>query len=431
MSENIFQTIKLDELQVSWINHRSVSIEDMIEEREGITQLKRNDENPNPYVNDITVVMEIATGFVIPSVLHYLIERSIAGIEDTSSEARGLRLYFEFLFQNELVWDEGDSMPLNRPLERFSSWLTSLYYDGDIAGTTALAYFHSVCKFYKYYLSKNYPFRKSVPVEFNRKVIQKYNKDLTSHITGLEIVIESAKCRPKISSSAKSTELLPFTPQEKKEFFDKLQKGGSIEFYLICLLSLVTGLRASEIADLRVDMLKGYNSQNLFTLALGPKAGHKTKHKSNQPIQVHGDIIDILQAYNKTHRYIKRLDKFNGKRANIFLNQSGDPFTQHSISTAFNKFLHCHIYTTNDSFNHKFHDIRVTFGVDVLRAALDSGMSPKRAVSHTKTQMRHKYLEETLKYLEHFDKDDVLEKQAEVNEGLLNEAFEEIGSING
>ena len=139
----------------------------------------------------------------------------------------------------------------------------------------------------------------------------------------------------------------------------------------------------------------------------------------------------MLLNYNNSKRFINRLKKYKGERPNVFLNQSGNPFTQHSISTAYNKFLHQHIYPECENFDHKFHDLRVTFGVNTMSSALNASLSTSEALSYTKSQMRHKNINDTNKYLEYFERGQVVEKQSDINEKLLEKVSSNIGYING
>ena len=191
----------------------------------------------------------------------------------------------------------------------------------------------------------------------------------------------------------------------------------------MCLLAMNSGMRADEIADLRIDMISRYADEDSFKLKLGPLSEHRTKKDSEMPVQVSGRTIAALLRYNKSKRYLKRLAKSTPSRPHVFLNKNGEPYTQKMISTLFNEFMNKYIIPANDEFYHKFHDLRVTFGVDTMKACIDSGWSKKECLAFTKTQMRHKYLKDTLLYLEHWQSSVALKKQATVNEGILEEVF--------
>lgn len=426
MSDEHYKTLKISEfhlpesLQRSELNELIIECE--IEDGRKITRL-------NPDINkcvmpDMTIVVEAATGYIVPSIFKYLMSVRTSGVENVAFDARALRLYFDFLKVHGLHWDEGDQEEYRRPVNRFSDFLTNIYKGGGIAAKTAIGYFNAVMRFYKHYLSLAYEFKYSVPVEFNRKVIKRYDNDLTSHITGLEIEIDVAKCRPNISTNDRRRELRPILGKEGVVFRQALNKHASYELKLICVLAITTGLRADEIADLRVDMLDSYGNEKVWELNLGPNVGHSTKLDSELPVIVSGSMIGKLIAYNKSRRYLIRAKKREHTRINVFLTQSGKSYDQKTISTLFRDFLKNHIHPILPSFSHKFHDLRATFGVITMKSCLDKGVAPSDALAFTKTQMRHKNLKDTMHYLEYFNQGVAIDAQADANEELLKDVLE-------
>ena len=425
MSDEHYKTLKISEFHLPESLRRSelkdLLIECELEDGTKITRL-------NPDVNkclmlDITIVVEAETGYIVPSIFNYLISVRTSGVEDVSFDARALRLYFDFLKAHGLHWDEGDHKEYRRPVNRFSDFLTNIYRDGFIAAKTAIGYFNAVMRFYKFYLSLAHEFKYSVPVEFNRKVIKKYDNDLTSHITGLEIQMDVAKCRPRISANDRRRELRPILGQEGVVFRQALNQHASYELKLICVFAITSGLRADEIADLRVDMLDSYANEKVWELILGPSVGHSTKLDSELPVIVSGSMVSKLIAYNKSRRYLRRAKKRNHTRVNVFLSQSGKAYDQKTISTLFRGFVKKHIHPILPTFSHKFHDLRATFGVTTMKNCLDKGLAPSDALAFTKTQMRHKNLKDTMHYLEYFNQGIAIDAQAEANEELLKDVL--------
>jgi integrase len=323
----------------------------------------------------------------------------------------------------ELKWDVGSSLPYERPIYQFSKFIEKQYESGVIAGTTAKNYFSCVVRFYTHHLKFNYPFQGGVPVEYTETIIKKYDNDLTSHITGLEIKVLSADCKPNIGSS-KRTELIPFNDKEKKLFFSTLVDNGSEELLLICLLAYNSGMRADEIADFRVDMISRYSGQDEFILRLGPVSGHRTKKNSEMPVEVNGRIIALLLRYNKSKRYLNRLKKTKPDRANVFLDKNGKPYTQKMISTLFNEFMRDYIKTIDPDFYHKFHDLRVSFGVIIMKTCIDAGWKRSESLAYTKKQMRHQKVETTQLYLEYWESSIAIKKQALANEEVLEDVYQ-------
>lgn len=377
-------------------------------------------------IEGLTTVVEEETGFIVPSIFDFQVTRHNQGIKDSSSTAKGLRLYFDFINgMPGLDWDIGSPRKEERPTYQFSKFLENQYEAGNIAGSTASNYFSAVTMFYKHHLKFSYPFRGGVPIEFDQFVIKKFDNDLTSHITGLEIKLDVADCKPRISSESRR-ELKPLEKSHQQEFFGLFEYKGSNELLLMCLLAIHSGMRASEIADCRVDMISGYAGSANFLLQLGPPSGHKSKKNNSMSVKVSGRIIAILLQHIKSKRYLERLAKSDSNRPHVFLNKNGKPYHQKMISTLFGEFVRKYVQQILPQFDHKFHDLRATFGVTTMRACLDSGWSRSESLTFTKQQMRHKNIGDTLRYLEYWESNVALKKQALINEEILEAVFKRL-----
>ena len=385
---------------------------------------KVNSQAPKVF-EKLTIVVDEDSGFIVPSILEYIVTRAQQGRVDSSPEARALRLYFDFLDQCELKWNIGSNLSYERPISIFSNFLEKQHRESLIAGTTAVNYFNSVCRFYKHHLKFNYPFD-GVPIAFTKHIIHKYGDSLTSHITGHQIEVDVADCKPNISSTETQRPLKPLSKNDYPIFFKALIEEASLELFLICLTAVVTGLRAEEVADLRVDMINKYIGHGEYDLMVGPQIQHKTKNIQNGIILADGKLFSELLKYNMGNRYLKRLEKYEGNRANIFLTKNGKPYTQKLISTLFNNFLHEKLSSIIPNFTHKFHDLRATFGVYEMTASLAAGFTETQALAHVKTQMRHKSLTSTMRYLRYWERSVVVKKKSERNESLLQEIYSEL-----
>ncbi|MCF7495737.1 site-specific integrase [Vibrio sp. L5-1] len=373
---------------------------------------------------NLYVVIDSETGVVVPPVLSFIVSHYRNHSKTSSAtQAKALRLYFDFLHQHNFSWNIGALESVDRPFTVFKWWLKEQYEEGKIAGSTARSYFSVVANFYIFHLDISTPFF-SIPMEYEHIEINQFDDDVFAHIAGRSKVKCVSKEKLDVSAQSKEGSLKPFTIKEQEIFFTKLKKHGSEEFLLICSLATLSGLRASEIADLRTDMFASYKDDDLhFELELGAKVNHKSKQNSGLPVTIAGSAVKLLKSYHISSRYVNRLEKFinnGGERANVFLTQRGGAYSQHTISTLFNQFVHKYIYPEYPDFSHDFHDLRVTFGVDVMNAALNvKNLSNSDALMLTKSQMRHKRIKDTLRYLSYFQKSKALVEQSKVNEKLL------------
>jgi integrase len=378
--------------------------------------------NPTNNIPEITLLINEETYLPVNVVNSYLINRHLVGKTNSNFECRALRLYFDFLEAIELEWDQGSNYIHKRPLSMFGKYLKQSFEDGDISGTTALNYFNSVSHFYKYYLTEGYDFKES-PVTFTQKSIKVFSNSLTNHINSFEVEIDISDCKPNIPNDAKSTELKPFTVEEYELLFDKLKTHSTKDLMLICLLSANTGLRVNEIADLRLDMITSYSNEDVFDLYVGSQVGHKTKGNKNGIIKVSGKIMSLLNKHIESTDYLKRLRKYKNERPPVFITIRGNAFTSQTISVMFSAFVKEYIKSTNPEFNHKFHDLRVHFGVNTMKASLDSDMKKEQALAYVQNQMRHKDIKTTMEYLEYWTHSVVIEKRTALQDSILNDLY--------
>lgn len=379
-------------------------------------------------IEEITILMNDETGELVDAVNSYLIYRHLTGKENSSFEVRGLRLYFDFLEVINKTWLDGSDELFNRPIFLFSKYLKSSFQKGEISGTVALNYFNIVVRFYQFHIEKGQKFN-GTPINFKAKRIIIDTNSLTNHIKTYSAEIFVADCTPNIPSTAKSSELKPLSKKHLKLLMNELKSNSTNEFFLICFVAQTTGLRASEIADLRLDQVSKYENENVFNLYVGPQVGHSTKGSQNGVVKVNKVVMDVIREHTLSSEYIKRLGKTDEKRPYLFLNRKGNKYTQEIISVMFNQFVNNHLKNIDDTFDYKFHDLRVSFGVTIMKACLDANLNRTDCLAYTQNQMRHRNIETTLRYLEHWTNTVVNEKKSKLQEDILNSAFSNIKGI--
>lgn len=379
-------------------------------------------------IQEISILMDSKTKNFIDPVNEYLIYRHLIGKENSDFEVRGLRLYFDFLDAINKSWLDGAEETFNRPISLFSKYLKSIFEKGEIAGTVAIAYFNSVVRFYQFHLEKGQKFN-NIPISFKKKKIEINSNTLTNHINKYFIEINTADCSPNIPSTAKSSELKPLTKEHLKLLFKTLKEKSTPEFFLICFIAQTTGLRIGEIADLKLEQISKYDDEPIFNLYVGPQVGHHTKGNQSGVIKVNRTVMNIIKEHTFTSAYLKRLGRFKGDKPYLILNRKGEPYTKEVLSVMFNQFMHQHIKPIDSTFSYKFHDLRATFGVSIMKACLDSKMNRSEALAYTQNQMRHKSLETTMHYLEYWTHSLVNEQKSKIQEDLLSSVTNDLGDI--
>ncbi|OQK25769.1 hypothetical protein XM69_c12008 [Vibrio parahaemolyticus] len=376
-------------------------------------------------IKRITTIVEVDTGVIVAPVLQHLVSRHFDGLNNSSSESLGLRLYFDFLSAIGAEWDEGSNIPHERPLHQFSRHLTDIYAQGRISGSTARAYFSSVVRFYKFHIKFDYPF-KGIPLEFKETVIKKYDNDSLSHIYEREIRYDTATCTPRIPQKDQRRELRPIPADYLNEFLALVANNASIEMALIIFTSYVTGLRANEIADLRCDMINGWDGvSDNFNILVGPQVGHQTKYMKDGTVTASNRLMKTLKSYGVSDHYLHRLSKYQGDRTHVFLTRSGKPFSQKTISTEFRRFIREWIHPEKSDFDHKFHDIRTSFGCYLAKSLLEKEeYSGAEIMAEVQESMRHKDIATTELYLRYWTRTMMQKDRDAYTEDKLSEAFD-------
>lgn len=379
-------------------------------------------------IEQLTTIVNSDTNETVEAVDTYLIYRYLTGKDNSDFEARGLRLYFDFLVAIDKSWLDGSDEIFNRPISMFSKYLKNSFEKGEISGTVATNYFNTVVRFYQFHLEQGQVFN-GTPISFKKRTVEFSTPSLTNHISQYSVEINVADCAPNIPSQAKSSELKPLSKEHSKLLFKVLKEKSTHEFFLICFIAYTTGLRVGEIADLKLEHVSQYDGQPIFDLYVGPQVGHRTKGNQNGVIKVNKTVMDIIKEHTMSSAYIKRLTRFKGYKPFLLLNRKGNQYTQEVLSVMFNQLMHDHIKPIDPSFSYKFHDLRASFGVSIMKACLDSNMSRTEALAYTQKQMRHKSIDMTLHYLEYWTHSVVNEKKSKMQEDLLKSVIADLGDI--
>lgn len=256
----------------------------------------------------------------------------------------------------------------------FSKYIQDSFKKGEMSGSVASGYFNTVVRFYKFYLELGHPFKGGEPISFKTRKIEVNNSNFKNHLIKYMVEVFTADCAPRITANSNNSILNPFSKEHYNFMINQLKKHGTKEFLLMCLLAASTGLRVNEIVDLKCSQINNYNDEDIFNLYVGSQVNHNTKNNKNAIIKVSGEIIKLIQDYHSSSDYIKRLSKLEGDDPFIFISNRGK---------GYNKFMYDYIKPTYPDFQHKFHDLRVYFGVNVMKACLNSKLSRSEALAYS------------------------------------------------
>ena len=229
-------------------------------------------------------------------------------------------------------------------------------------------------------------------------------------------------------------ELSPLTVEEQAVVLKALQKS-SREYQLMFYLALFTGARLQTICTLRINCLfhRESDSHGFIRLPVGAGTGIDTKFQKPMTLLIPNWLARDLKIYINSEQARQRRQKSNYGDSDenyVFLTKLGTPFytskaeqqeltEQIKASDSFGARLKLYegeavrsylkvvllpeIRLIDPQFkSFKFHDLRASFGMNLLESQLQhlpEGHSAMTAVEYVQARMGHRNISTTLQYL--------------------------------
>ena len=229
-------------------------------------------------------------------------------------------------------------------------------------------------------------------------------------------------------------ELSPLTVEEQTVVLKALQKS-SREYQLMFYLALFTGARLQTICTLRIENLfnRESDSHGFIRLPVGAGTGVDTKFQKPMTLLIPNWLAQDLKIYINSEQARQRRQKSNYGDSDenyVFLTKLGTPFytskaeqqkltekikTSNLFGTRLKLYegeavrsylkvvLLPEISLIDPQFpSFKFHDLRASFGMNLLESQLQhlpEGHSAMTAVEYVQARMGHRNISTTLQYL--------------------------------
>ncbi len=228
--------------------------------------------------------------------------------------------------------------------------------------------------------------------------------------------------------------LRPLTEEEQAIVLAELEHYGNRAFQLMCFVALSTGARIQTACTLRVkhvkEMLKSKSVRGEILLKVGPGTDIDTKNDVNYRLHFPRKLAEILGEYIASEEHAGRCAKsFYGKSDEnyVFLARNGSAyftskreirdrqegsFSQrisqkdrvaftiqkgYAVRNYIQRLIR-DIRCRHPDFNHfRFHDLRATFGMNLVRDADQAGVRDVR--ESLRSRMGHKNFQTTQLYL--------------------------------
>ncbi len=271
-------------------------------------------------------------------------------------------------------------------------------------------------------------------------------------IESSDLAIRTPQRNISLDALVDGGQLHPLTDEEQCLVKIYLKDVASREFQLMSYIALFTGARIQTVCTLRVSSLLELKKKNInkfddtYSLNVGSGTPIDTKNGTKMVLKIPTWLLDELISYSKSKRWKIRA-KFSYYGENIqnylFLTSRGDSYYTSlkeiedrrktkslmgfkpkcglSVRTHVNQMI---VKLNSDAVrvNHfSFHDLRATFGLNVIKAMTNSGFNGQDALMYLKERMGHRNILTTMKYLEYSSfTESVVKTSIEFSEALNN-----------
>lgn len=321
---------------------------------------------------------------------------------------------------------------------KYRTLLTEQINMGLISASSGQARINAIVNFYRLLISENLIDHQRFGLPF--KDVHKYIVIDNEFGARRQLAIKSHDLIIRIPQKAKNSEtindggeLRPLTVEEQAVVLKALQKSSRV-YQLIFYLALFTGARLQTICTLRVEHLgRKTDSQDFMRLPVGGGSGIDTKFQKPMTLLIPSWLVHGLKVYSLSEQARQRREKshYGDSVENyIFLTKQGTPFysskaEQQEVAERITNLedtpeqLKCYEGEAIRSYlkvvllptirlidaqfqSFKFHDLRASFGMNLLESQLqhlNEGISALTAVEYVQARMGHKDKNTTLQYL--------------------------------
>lgn len=247
--------------------------------------------------------------------------------------------------------------------------------------------------------------------------------------------------------------LYPLEKEQQIALINALKKIGDTEMLHAFLIALTTGIRMQSVFTLRIKHFERVPSDNEeeVKIKIGPGTGCDTKFGKQHLLFMPSWLYNKIRIYINSPRAKERRDKakhiFDTQEVQyLFLTRRGSPFYAAKDDPYKNllaspidggtvrqfifKYLNVALEEMGFSFHFSFHDLRATYGMNLLdkrKVYIKSGDTDIFKVLHyIKERMGHSSLTTTEKYLNYRDRHKIKEKVQNDYEDYIYEMLDDV-----
>jgi len=347
-----------------------------------------------------------------------------------ASQAADLIAFMNFLEERQLKYSVIPRRKAARPTYQFRFHLQDQVNSASIAQTTANRRMNAVINFYRWISKyKGYEFQypawteRSAIIKFENHIGLQQSKMVQTTNLGFRTCSSSDGFGNYIFDGGK---LKPLSKQKQISVLKALMDLGNVEMTLIFLLALSTGARLQTICTLRLSCLRADHkiTDGEVRVAAGPGTLIDTKLNKSAIVYIPVWVLNKIRTYSKSprahHRRQRNLVYGNSDEQYIFLTKGGSPYymgrkdpsiglvkripSGNSITQFIRSYLIPKLKELGHPFEFRFHDLRATYGVNLVeinQKKLTSGtITYQKLKNFIRERMWHERTETTDGYLQ-------------------------------
>lgn len=356
--------------------------------------------------------------------------KAVRGLEDLSSNAKAMLRYWRFLESMNAKWDVLHQPKSMKPTYLFRNRdLMVAIKNGELSRSTANVYIGHVVNFYLWAIENN---RLSIDERnkpFDIHFVERANRGKLGHMLPI-FTVQTHDLKIKQPGKMEGAALKPLSQNDITVLSDAL-KRESVEFRLITLLSLMSGLRISEAGGFTIGALDSVskNGGANYSLRIGPSNGVPTKYSKEREIEIPASLYRAIEHYRYSERRLNRMLKTEwvhktSDKEPLFITQRHNAYDRDTLETLWSEFQK-KIRILHPQFRHRHHNLRSTYGTYRLDSLLNAGLDAADAMSLVMKWMGHANEATTWKYLQFLNKQTVLREKISMLDALMHACLDE------
>ena len=341
-------------------------------------------------------------------------------LKTVTRDANHIRLYADWLENNNIDWLHFPKTKRERCLYRFRGFLIDCRDSGLLAPSTVTHVMNALLKFYRWVRAEGLNDKSQelwVSGVARLRYFDKQGFERTIERNTTDLAIPNRRR----GSQAPEDGLFPLILAQVKVLMRHLKNQSNYEFYLLHKTALLTGCRFETVTTLTIDVLRNSYKvtgiDNCRNVRVGSGTSVSTKFNVSGSVPLPDFLVNELIAhYESLDSMLRRSICKKEHHKSIFLTNHGNPYSLQSFSTLMTR-LRSELAKSGHSefMRFHFHQLIATFATMLMRSALASkNMSKANAIEYVATVLLHADTVTAWKYVKFIEESPVIDEYHEL-----------------